>query len=75
MKMIPIPLKTVRPFIYDEIILAKPETLDFTHAEPAEYVEKTLKLKVDEMISLGNEKATGKHHVSCILKFFIKKNY
>lgn len=59
MKMVPIPLKTVRPFIYDEIILEKPETLDFTHVEPAAYVENILKQKVEEMIRSGAEKATG----------------
>lgn len=59
MKMIPIPLKTVRPFIYDELVLAKPDTLDFTHVEPAANAEEVLKQKIEEMIQIGNEKSAG----------------
>ncbi|KAI4465775.1 double-strand break repair protein mre11 [Holotrichia oblita] len=55
-KIISLPLKSVRPFIFDDIILCKPGTDDFNLDAPKEQAINDVKTKVEEMI----QKATIK---------------
>ncbi|KAF5277199.1 hypothetical protein FQR65_LT03905 [Abscondita terminalis] len=50
-QMIPIPLKTVRPFILDELILEDPKSDNYLYEKPAEQAIDQVKKKINEMIT------------------------
>ncbi|GJQ69804.1 mre11 [Trypoxylus dichotomus] len=49
-KMIPIRLTSVRPFIFDDIVLCKPDTDDYDSEAPRDQAINDIKRKVEEMI-------------------------
>ncbi|KAI4465769.1 double-strand break repair protein mre11 [Holotrichia oblita] len=55
-KIIPLPLKSVRPFIYEDIVLCKPGTDEYDLQSPKKQAISDVKAKLEEMI----QKATIK---------------
>lgn len=59
-KLTAIELKTVRPFVFGELVLKNPADDDFCHAEPAEQSEIIVTEKIDEILEEVKEQLQGK---------------
>ncbi|KAK5641333.1 hypothetical protein RI129_009880 [Pyrocoelia pectoralis] len=59
-KMIPVPLKTVRPFVIDEFFLESPTSENYLLEKPSEQAIEMVKEKVDEMIDEINSQHKDK---------------
>ncbi|XP_069690636.1 double-strand break repair protein MRE11 isoform X2 [Periplaneta americana] len=57
-KITPIPLKTVRPFVYDSVTLADC-TIDFTGEKPSDEVQNYLRSHVETLIDRAAEQISG----------------
>lgn len=59
-KIIPLPLKSVRPFIYEDIVLCKPDTDEYDLQTPKKQAISVVKAKLEEMIQKATIKKEGK---------------
>ncbi|KAF2896176.1 hypothetical protein ILUMI_09999 [Ignelater luminosus] len=57
--MIPLPLKTVRPFLIDELILENPLSNSYHSEKPSEQAVNQVKEKISQMIEEAKSKYTG----------------
>lgn len=58
-KFIAIPLKSVRPFIFDEIVLCKSDSDDYDMEDPKQQAINDVKAKVETMIQTAMIKQQG----------------
>lgn len=58
-KLIPIRLKSVRPFIFGDIVLCKPDSDEFNLEDPKQQAIDDVKKKAEEMIKSAKIKQEG----------------
>lgn len=69
-KLSPIPLKTVRPFFFDELVLENPDDGEYDAENPQEQAIEQIKVKLEELIKKAEEKHTSRTKKLYLLKIF-----
>lgn len=72
MKMKSIPLRSVRPFVYEEMILDKPDTENFEEIDPKQQTEECLDKKMKTILDKIKQDLKGMQ--SCITYIVINYN-